>query len=133
MNVKFLDKWFRKAGAQEKEAAQLHEEAKTFQMPGEGIPVVLKYAFFIGLAFLNFHLFQKAVPGGWGIGIGIAAILSEILILYASHNFSRASGAFRYSLAGFGGLLMLFSIVHAGFSVADLMSGGEPSAIFVEY
>lgn len=131
--MKFLDNWFNKTGAQDKEAGNLREEAKNFKLPGEGVPTTLKIIFFIGLAILNYRLFAETVPGIWGQATGCTAVISEILILYASHNFSRSAGAFRWALISFGGALMVFSIIHATFSIVDLMSAGSPSPTIVEY
>lgn len=133
MQMEFLDKLFSKESTEEKEASELKEEAKNFKLPGEGIPTALKYIFFIGLAILNFRLFAETVPGAWGMSTGAVAVVSEVLILYASHNFSRSAGAFRWALMGFGSALMVFSIVHATFSIVDLMSAGSPSPAIIEY
>jgi hypothetical protein len=45
----------------------LEAEAKQFRLPSETLPKVLKYVFFGGLALLNFRLFNKTVPGIWGV------------------------------------------------------------------
>ena len=71
-------------------------------MPGESLPQVFKYLFFIGLGFLNYRLFSHAVPGLWGQATGVVAVMAEAIALYAAHNFSRSASLFRLSLGASG-------------------------------
>jgi hypothetical protein len=133
LKMKFISDLFKKNDAHSREMAAIEGEAKAFKLPEEWPLTLLKSIFFAGLAVLNYHLFQKSIPGAWGHGVGFTAILSEVYVIYASRNFSRTAGPFQYCLGGFGGALLVFSIVHASFSVGDLMSNGAPSAAFTEY
>jgi hypothetical protein len=106
---------------------KLGAEADQFRLPSETLPQICKYLFFAGLAFLNFRLFNEVVPGSYGVGTGIVAILSEVLAIYCSHYFSRAASWFRVSLGLCGAVLMTFSLVHGTFSILDLIGVWEYS------
>jgi hypothetical protein len=125
--------WLNKSDDRQADARQLEAEAKQFKLPSEALPQFFKYIFFIGLAFLNYRLFSHAVPGAWGQATGCMAMIGEGLALYCAHNFSRASEWFRLSLGIFGGALMIFSLVHATFSILDLMRIARISATVREY
>lgn len=112
---------------EEKDKTALQREAKQFSLPGEGVPQVIKYAFFFGLAFLNFRLFNHTIPGGWGVATGVAAMLVEALGLYCLHNFSRAAGLFRMVLGLCGLALTAFSVAHGIASVLDMIGVAEIS------
>jgi hypothetical protein len=125
--------WMGRTDLQHAEARELEAEARQFKLPSEILPQIFKHIFFIGLAFLNYRLFAHAVPGAWGQATGCVAMIGEGLALYCAHNFSRASGWFRGSLGIFGGALMLFSLVHATFSILDLMRLASISATVRDY
>lgn len=110
---------------QSAEKNKLENEAKNFKLPGEAGPQIVKYAVFIGLAFLNFRLFSELVPGPRGIATGVVAIVSEYLALYSFHNFSRSAGAFRVVLGLSGVALAAFSITHGAFSFFDMVGVAE--------
>ena len=112
---------FGRANEQEADRRALEDEGKQFKLPSEWFPQVCKYLFFAGLGFLNYRLFAHAVPGAWGVATGIMAMMAEAIGLYATHYFSRSSGAFRWALGISGAVLMVFSIVHATFSILDLI------------
>jgi hypothetical protein len=113
--------WLGRTDRQEAERRALEAEANEFKLPSEALPQFFKYAFFVGLGFLNVRLFAHAVPGLWGQATGCVAVMAESIALYASHNFSRSAGLFRWALGIFGVLLMAFSIVHGVFSIFDLI------------
>jgi hypothetical protein len=125
--------WMGRTDLQHAEARELEAEARQFKLPSETLPQIFKHIFFIGLAFLNYRLFAHAVPGAWGQATGCVAMIGEGLALYCAHNYSRASGWFRGSLGIFGGALMLFSLVHATFSILDLMRLASISATVRDY
>jgi hypothetical protein len=54
--------------------------------------------------------------------------MAECIALYASHNFSRSAGVFRFSLGASGIVLMTFTIVHGTFSFLDLVRVASLSA-----
>lgn len=113
--------WLSRADNHQADVRALEAEARAFRLPSETLPQVFKYAFFVGLAFLNYRLFAHAVPGAWGKATGCVAMMAEAIALYASHNFSRSAGLFRAALGICGGLLMAFSLVHGTFSILDLI------------
>lgn len=124
---------FGRRGASQQAARDLADEARNFKIPSEGVPQVLKYLFFAGLALLNYRLFSHAVPGIWGKAIGCVAILSEITAVYSLHYFSRAAGVFRWALGVSGFLLLAFSTIHGTMSVFDLMGVMELSQAVQHY
>ncbi|MGH9751652.1 MAG: hypothetical protein ACREA2_02625 [Blastocatellia bacterium] len=119
--------WLNRADDTQADRRELEAEARAFRLPSETLPQVFKYAFFVGLAFLNYRLFAHAVPGPWGQATGCVAVMAEAIALYASHNFSRSASWFRLSLGLFGGLLMAFSLVHGTFSILDLIGVADIS------
>ena len=123
--------WLGRKSQHQAAADQLAREAKDFRIPSEFLPQLFKYIFFVGLGFLNYRLFSHAVPGLWGRATGVVAVMAEAIALYAAHNFSRSSGAFRISLGAAGSTLMLFSLVHGTFSILDLI--GAADVAFVSY
>jgi hypothetical protein len=125
--------WLNSKDQRQADRQILENEAKEFKMPSETLPQIFKYVFFIGLGFLNYRLFAHAVPGLWGQTTGVAAVMAEAIALYSTHNFSRASGAFRYALGICGALLMGFSLVHGTFSILDLIGIAEVSEAVREY
>lgn len=119
--------WLTRADRHQADLRALEAEAKAFRLPGEALPQIFKYLFFVGLGFLNYRLFAHAVPGAWGQATGAVAVMAEAIALYATHNFSRSSGLFRASLGLAGGLLMAFSLVHGTFSILDLIGVADIS------
>jgi hypothetical protein len=128
-----IKNWLNGKERQQADRQNLENEAKDFKIPSETLPQVLKYIFFIGLGFLNYRLFAHAVPGVWGQATGVAAVMAEAIALYSTHNFSRASGAFRVALGICGTLLMTFALVHGTFSIFDLIGIAEVSETVREY
>lgn len=123
--------WLGRKSHHQAERQSLENEAKDFRIPSEFLPQLFKYVFFVGLGFLNYRLFSHAVPGLWGRATGVVAVMAEAIALYAAHNFSRSSGAFRLALGASGSVLMLFSLVHGTFSILDLI--GAADVAFVGY
>lgn len=119
--MKSVREFFGLTDKSRQDQAVLRAEAKEFKTPGELLPQILKYIFFLGLAFLNFRLFYKTVPGLYGVAIGSLAILGEILAVYAIHNFSRSSGMHRIALGIGGGALCVFALTHSAFSFFDIV------------
>src|SRR5215510_7354477 len=122
-----IKNWLSRADQHQADKQKLEAEAKDFRLPGELLPQVFKYLFFVGLGFLNYRLFSHAVPGLWGQSTGLVAVMAEAIALYATHNFSRSSGLFRISLGLAGACLMAFSLVHGTFSILDLIGVAEIS------
>src|SRR4029434_4855200 len=125
--------WLGRKDRHQAEVAKLENEAKDFRLPSETLPQVFKYLFFVGLGFLNYRLFSHAVPGLWGQATGLVAVMAEAIALYATHNFSRASGLFRMTLGASGFVLMAFSLVHGTFSILDLIGAADVSAAVQHY
>lgn len=125
--MKSVRDFFNRTTGQAKERNKLEDEAKEFRTPSEILPQVLKFVFFAGLGFLNYRLFSTTVPGFWGHATGVVAVMAEAIALYCTHNFSRASGMFRFVLGGCGAILMLFAIGHSTFSFLDLVGAAEVS------
>ncbi len=125
--MKSVKEFFSRAGNQNKDKKDLENESKDFRTPSELLPQILKFAFFAGLGFLNYRLFSATVPGLWGHATGIVAVMAESIALYSTHNFSRSSGAFRFSLGICGAVLMVFTVTHATFSFLDLVNVAEIS------
>src|SRR5215510_11833191 len=86
-----------------------------------------------GLGVLNYRLFSHAVPGLWGQSTGVVAVMAEAIALYATHNFSRSAGLFRFALGASGFVLMAFSMVHGTFSILDLIGVADLSAAVQYY
>ncbi len=128
-----LKKWMDKRDGHEQEVATLSAEAKDFKVPSETLPQIIKVVFFVGLAFLNYRLFSHTVPGAWGIGTGILAIVVEAIALYCSHYLSHSSGPFKAALAISGAVLIAFSMSHATASIFDLIGVAEYSSTIIWY
>lgn len=131
--MKSIKEFFGRGQSVEKEHSLLEAEAKQFRTPSEWLPQTLKFIFFVGLAFLNYRLFSKTVPGLWGHATGVVAIMAEAIALYSTHNFSRSSGWFRLALGVSGSVLMVFAISHSTFSFLDLVNVLEVSEMLHWY
>src|SRR5262245_46608858 len=119
--------WLNRNDQHQADKQKLEAEAKDFRLPGEMMPQVFKCLFFAGLGVLNYRLFSHAVPGLWGQSTGVVAMMAEAIALYATHNFSRSAGLFRFSLGASGLVLMSFSMVHGTFSILDLIGVADLS------
>src|SRR5262245_9605602 len=128
-----IKNWLNRTDQHQAERQNLEAEARDFRLPGETLPQVFKYVFFIGLGFLNYRLFSHAVPGPWGKATGIVAVMAEAISLYGAHNFSRSAGVFRLALGASGGVLMAFSMVHGTFSILDLIGVANVSQAVQTY
>src|SRR5215510_206287 len=69
-----IKNWLNRTDQRQADKQRLEAEAKDFRLPGEVLPQVFKYLFFIGLGFLNYRLFSRAVPGLWGQSTGLVAV-----------------------------------------------------------
>src|SRR5215468_9710345 len=125
--------WLNRNDQHQADKQKLEAEAKDFRLPGEMMPQVFKFLFFAGLGFLNYRLFSHAVPGLWGQATGLVAVMAEAIALYATHNFSRSAGLFRFALGASGFVLMAFSMVHGTFSILDLIGVADLSAAVQYY
>lgn len=128
-----LRKWMDKRDNHDAEVNALATEARDFKVPSETLPQLVKIAFFVGLAVLNFRLFKHTVPGGWGIATGCLAVIVEGVALYCSHYWSHATSWFKGSLGVSGVALMLFSMAHGTASIFDLIGVVEYSDTIIWY
>ena len=119
--------WLNRNDQHQADKQKLEAEAKNFRLPSETIPQVCKYLLFSGLAFFNYRLFAHVVPGVWGHATGAVAIMAEAIALYSTHNFSRSSGLFRWTLGASAIVFMTFCVAHGTFSFFDLIGVAEIS------
>src|SRR5215510_15311547 len=128
-----IKNWLNRTDQHQADKQKLEAEAKDFRLPGEMLPQVFKCLFFTGLGVLNYRLFSHAVPGLWGQATGVVAVMAESIALYATHNFSRSAGLFRFALGASGFVLMAFSMVHGTFSILALIGAADVSATVTYY
>src|SRR5262249_36655996 len=122
-----IKNWLSRTDRHQADRQKLEAEARDFRLPSETLPQIFKYLFSTGLGFLNYRLFSHAVPGLWGQATGVVAVMAEAIALYATYNFSRSAGLFRFSLGASGIVLMAFSMVHGTFSILDLIGVADLS------
>src|SRR5215510_1471435 len=122
-----IKNWLNRTDQRQADRQKLEAEAKNFRLPSETVPQACKYLLFTGLAFFNFRLFAHVVPGFWGDATGAVAIMAEAIALYSTHNFSRSSGLFRWTLGASAIVFMTFCVAHGTFSFFDLIGVAEIS------
>lgn len=125
MKLLNIAKSFSAEDDRKQESAGLQEEAKNFDLAGNGgFLTFAKYAIYTLLGALNFRLFFVAVGGLWGVAIGLTAIMSEAFAIYCWNNQHKSSGKHRLALQFFSVAFTLVSVVHGAASLYEMLQLG---------
>jgi hypothetical protein len=125
MKLLNIAKSFSAEDERKQESAGLQEEAKNFDLAGNGgFLTFAKYAIYTLLGALNFRLFFVAVGGLWGIAIGLTAIMSEAFAIYCWNNQHKSSGKHRLALQFFSVAFTFVSVVHGAASLYEMLQLG---------
>jgi len=117
MNLFSIGKRFAQADEHKRDAAELKQEAESFNLAGDGGYIKwLKYSLFCLFGYYNARLFIVTVPGWEGYMTAVFALAGEATALYCINNYNRSSGKHQAALGVFGLLLTLFSVTHATIS-----------------
>ena len=125
MKLLNIAKSFSAEDERKQESAGLQEEAKNFDLAGNGgFLTFAKYAIYTLLGALNFRLFFVAVNGLWGVAIGLTAIMSEAFAIYCWNNQHKSSGKHRLALQFFSVAFTFVSVVHGAASLYEMLQLG---------
>lgn len=117
MNLFNIGRGFAREQENQNRAADLREEAASFNLAGDGgYMAALKLVLFALFGYYNARLFIVTVPGWEGYLTAFCALAGEVTALYCLFNFTRSAGAHKAALGIFGGAFTLFSLTHATIS-----------------
>jgi hypothetical protein len=99
----------------EEQVEDLKAQSASFSLPKPNpwIFYLGKGAAFVLLAGLNFYVFHHVVPGGFGVAIGVIAIVTEITALYLWQIAHNCVGKHKGGVITFAFLFTVFSVFHA--------------------
>jgi hypothetical protein len=127
MEILNLAKTFSKESDASARQDKLLNEASNYKLASNGGYLhLVKYALFGMLAILNMRLFIAAIPGGWGMLVGLIAVMMEGFAIYCWNNQGKSAGNHRKALIGFCIAFTVVSLAHAAASVYELINSRFP-------
>ena len=109
----------------EQSSDDLRREAASIELAGTGgFLSIVKYLCFAILGSLNFHLFYSHLPGIWGVGLGVVAILFECCAIYFWNAQNRSAGTHQLALRAFAVTFTVASFIHGSAALYQLAGVG---------